>query len=822
MATDRSSNERKVVQPSLDDMISEFEITHILEKILPHANLIIKATEVLAALKTTFKNKRDSIVDTKDENYKLEIKKIDAETKAAVDSELLKMESNYPNYQYLAIIYKDIKEKIEQPGYVEKLTQTMGGNLEKLDNFIQVLKRSNLKPSGFPSDHTPRTIPELLDSVLNKTKEQSSPNNKVFVDHMIALAADKPKSQEFTDRFKKVLVSGMLELMGIQDTNQNYHTILHALEMQMDSHLKMQTILDQNSVYDPNSMWAKLKDSPLSLVTAGLAAFHDIIQNQGQHTNERLSAEAFIKHYNAEFKRDQSPEQIAAMGAVAKDVTIKGTTLNMSFAPGTKHESLLAIENKVLEAFGKSTENFDNSPDEVIKAMSGVLATNDIQRSSSTLALNYVVSEAGKLPQELESALKQTFIAHLQKEPFNFKYDTPENKAKLNAFVDAVLPVFKILIGQNVRMMADGPFRSFGDEASMKGLMGVEDAARVAGTSPEALQTFNEKIAGFITTHGNKIIGKLGNEAGFNENMDNLEIVKMYVAAGNVNMAKILKDQVVHFDEDIFPVLAGKGITNACDVHGKILLPLLAEIFKGVENVKEKNDVMAAVIFCTSNQHGLDELVKRPDLLKQAFANDYGIKLGENLSESSARVVASALVSLQLDPEVKALLGERKTLAAELQNLESKLYIENQINGDPVQIEKLKADIQAINGKIDINKNAIKESAETKIDGQAVSARLSPSDLREIPAVQESVVEFALQGENEPTLSPATSSSGSSSDSEKLEILSWDPADDYLLAPVDKFTSEAIVPLQQSREMNELDSSQNDQVKHSVRSNGGR
>jgi hypothetical protein len=532
-----------------------------------------------------------------------------------------------------------------------QLYRTFGNDLVKLNKVAETFANYQLTPAH-PHHHIKDTLPHILDYAMKMTSKDSS----VVQDDFLALINTSAEDNgiKFKELMDTVVIKGLAHLTKTQDPDQAYHTIAHAMEMQRDSSQKMRAIILSYKNLCPESAWAKMTEQTierLCLITGALAAFHDIVQNKGQFKNEKESALEFCKIFKAEFISSYPDKEIPVfIEDLAEKIIIDGTLLNMSFSP-PKHTTLVVIQKQVLSDVGIGIE--EGSAQDIIETMAGILANNDVHRAGNKSTYEYQFRDEqgnplGKMPATLDELLVQTLTEGLQQEPYNL------DRVTANALVVEQLEAFKILIGQNIRMMADGPFRKFRDN-QMNEFMQLMDTARVA--SPEK---FMQQIKSF-SDGGTIIINKLLDEANFAKGMDPLELVKAYQVVKNVAaMQTFLQQMLLPNAANIPPNLTGQ-INTVWDVHSKIFLPILHAAFKKSEQLASpelRENLMASIVFSAANQQGLNILAQEKNILCGLFKEVYGMEINSELTSFEFRVVASAYMSLSQDPEMHVLINQ--------------------------------------------------------------------------------------------------------------------------------------------------------------------
>lgn len=548
------------------------------------------------------------------------------------------------NASYWKLIKQSIQDTIQkQPlhqvrTYWLRLIEVFGNRLEKIETVIASLKASGVTPNPEKPNHTVYSIPYIINNLLN------FPEILNHAEKCLAFFKAQDPNQ-FSIFIDELIQQGLVYLVQTQDPDQAYHTLLHAIEMRMDSFRKMQAIL--------RSQWSQIDStdrSPVGLFIAALAAFHDIVQGQGQYKNELESADIFWgffqKVYQAHFKI-RAPLELAKLAEI---IIIDGTLLNISTSPQKENASFDIIQQKVRQSLHLQ-EQKSGPAFMVLEAGTRVLAQADTHRAVDPIvqALQFPNQE-GCLPSDLKAVLRQVLLKGLKAQHFN--------EEQASALVDQQLLVFCILMGQNTRMMADGPFRKFRDtetSPSMQTLMQLFDLARAANQSSTQRGKFDAGINDFISQGlmpilTDNLVGPYS-QSDFSQKQNDQQIAESYRATGQLTLAQAF--QSPSLPDKLPPKWKGK-LKNAWNVHAQLFLPIIHAALK--EDRENRAPLLSCIIFCAANQQGLDMLASQPELLASLYQGVYGVKIAANLAFKEARQAAAAFMHLSQNREMSQAL----------------------------------------------------------------------------------------------------------------------------------------------------------------------
>lgn len=553
---------------------------------------------------------------------------------------------------YIDMLRESITKKNAQKLFDDNQVILMATSLEK--NRFGIYNVTNTA-----THYTKSCIDHMIDNAIDYSQNPSAPTQNKFAKFL----ENPPK--DFARRMGSVVTKGLAGIVRTQDMDQMYHTILHGLEMYYDSRHKIGQLTGGNN------------NSPIAIFGGALACYHDIVQGQGQYENEKRSAEEFYKIFAEEFKEDfkNDPNTLVSIEKASKDIIVEGTLLNINF-PAARHTPLLVIQHDLLNKIEIKIPA--NSAQETIELVAGVLSSNDVHRAANNLSFDGTL-ELEEMPPQFKTALRATLLDGLKK---SGDFDLTTKDAE--TFLDKFFPSFEILIGQNVRMMADGPVkaRKFQDNdmdpvnltidvtggtemknvidvninvkdssklSSMSMLKNLFDGARLAVANGES-KTYEAQLIANAPVIG-IVAGALGGEGAFGKGMDSLEIAKMYENDNKNNLSKALKDQMIL-------TKVKNQDTHAWAAHAKYFLPTLSNALKA--NPTLGKDLVGGMIFCAANQAGFNKLCNSPELLADLFQDIYKVDLPKNISTKDSRLAATAFMSLSQDPQAKKLLTEYK------------------------------------------------------------------------------------------------------------------------------------------------------------------
>jgi len=537
---------------------------------------------------------------------------------------------------YVDVLEKYIKEKSLENDFSPNQILDMAKTLDK-NKFSLPPPTYDVAKSG--PHYSTTCVAHMIDNAVYYSANASPPKENAFMQFL----QDASKDPKFEERMKSVIVKGLAKIVRTQDTNQMYHTVLHALEMNSDSRNKMGALVGD-------------KDAPIAIFAGALAALHDAVQGVGQYRNEKESADVFNEIFAEEFKKPAQPDQnnpnavmadqntLNAIQSVSNSIIVEGTLLNMN-AADPKKTPLLVIQHDLLKSIDIKVPS--DSAQESIELAASVLSSNDVHRAANQLSFDGPLSLA-KMPKVSEDALRDTLFKGLINSG-----DFDETKGEATAFLNKFFPSFEILIGQNIRMLSDGPWRKFRDNditiqnndgtasqaSSMEMLKDHFADARLnaSGSNPPKPQVI-------------AILAKsLKGEADFGMGMNSLEIAEMYKADSKDNLSNAVKNQMILMDVQGEPM-------HAWAAHAKYFLPTLSTALNS--DSTKKSELVEGMLFSAANQAGFIELCRDKTLLTDLAKDLYKIDTPqpEKLTATDARVLATTFMSLSQDPKANQLL----------------------------------------------------------------------------------------------------------------------------------------------------------------------
>jgi|GEM_PF-6754027 len=469
----------------------------------------------------------------------------------------------------------------------------------KIQRLLGIINKHQLTTFTSKGPDREETIGYIVDHLLNH--EQNEKYKKEFFD--FCQKEEKATDPEMHETYR----AGMVELNRKQYVYQQYHTVLHALEMRNDCQRLLEKMMK-------DSGFPKINRTLFSEIVGMIAAYHDIVQMEGQYQNEKQSADAFCRDFGAYFKAKGLSE--AALKYIADKLIIEGTLLSISFTP-PQHTALHRIICDVDQAFFPGSH--ESKEAKVMDVATCALSNFDINRANSK------ENDVKEFPDEMKRTLLDELVPKLPPERKDFN---PE----------AFFPVFQVLIGQNIRMMADGGMRSFKTASDLALLQKAFDLARFAALYPGSKEIQNEY---------QQFIEK--NLTFFREKMN---FGGQIAFATGVNSAEAVETMKVFKFEKAAEQFQGDMRTNNAwgdhAVMAKALSDALPPPNTTVTDPSKLAKVYGALIFAAANQKGLDYLAEDEFLLRKIYQDYYGKALPSVLSKGDAKYYAILHMSVEM------------------------------------------------------------------------------------------------------------------------------------------------------------------------------
>ena len=483
-------------------------------------------------------------------------------------------------------------------------------DLARLQDLAKVLCKHRVSPTTPKGDNP--TVAYALMHFLNHKKNEVFAQQ--FFDHLKAMKSKPAESKPLIAKLQQMRIECLKEIYRTQDPNQAYHNPWHAGEMKSDAEiLKALSEIEAFKDIDQNLLLEIIKT---------LALTHDRVQGDGPFYNEKNSVLEFVKYHKNIFKGYLSEE---ALSYIADKVIVDGTLLNLAFGPSKHtavHRITCDIDIDVIKDYSPRTK----AGRDILDIVTAIVSFNDTNRSA-------LRQERLRFPKGMESAL-----------------DALKKAAGIGDDMNR-LQLFIILVGQNMRILADGQFRKFNTDEGMAILKEAFTLARLATLSSDGVAALHAflSVPKNYNIIADTIRGALEGEIQFGSGMNSREASETLRRKGHDEAADILDEHMLQLETK-----EEKGhLPNVWAIHTKESLPRLKANFP--DQKAQNPNLISGLIFCAANQKGL-ELASRDEPesneeLRQVCEGNYAISFPDQLSDEQRKLTAIVLMSVALDPK---------------------------------------------------------------------------------------------------------------------------------------------------------------------------